>query len=91
MIGNDDKDLLDIELIGSNTLSLFKVHKNIPDKIRKDIGDEKKPYTTFLDRSTDRGVITMFAKNSFLMKELIAEDDYKRLLLAEDDELENGC
>lgn len=65
MVRNNNNDLLDIELIGSNTFSLFKVHKKVPDKIRKDIGEEKRPYTTFLDRSDDRGVVTMFAKNSF--------------------------
>ena len=47
-------------------------------------------HSTFLDRSKDeKGLVTLFSKNSFLMKEIIEdEDQYKKILLMEDKSLE---
>jgi hypothetical protein len=79
-----------IELLGANAFGIYKVHQKVPDKIRREIGEEKKAFSVFLDRNEEeKGQVTLFAKNSFIMKEIITDNDhFKKLIIMEEDGLE---
>ena len=89
MSNAEENNLIEIQLTGSNSQGVFTVHKKIPEKIRREIGEEMRFHSTFLDRSKEeKGLVTLFSKNSFLMKEVIEdEEQYKKILLMEDKSL----
>ena len=77
-----------INIFGAGIEASFEVHKNVPFKIGKELGEEHKSSVSFLDRGDEPGKCLLFGRNSLLVKRLLTEEEYKKEL--EYEELEMG-
>lgn len=85
---NEDKDLCKINVFGSGIQASFHVHKNIPFKIGKELGEENRNVTVFLDRGEELGECQMFGRNSLIVKKILNENEFEHKKETEDLEME---
>ena len=74
-----ENDLCKINVFGAGTEAYFIVHRLVPLKIEKDLGEDQKPVTSFLDQiEGEPGKCMLFAKTALIVKQLLTEDEFRK-------------
>jgi len=84
----DNNDLRTINIFGAGIEAAFTVHKLVPTKLEKELGEEHRPVSHFLDRGQEKGRCRIFGRNALLIKEILTEAEFNNEAMCENFEME---